>query len=76
MLGLKVTTVGNSEGFILPKEVRDRLGIKKGDTVYLTEGPDRSFRITAHDPDFARQMTAFEEILRQDREVFKELAKR
>jgi putative addiction module antidote len=76
MLAFKVTTVGNSEGFILPREARDRLGVRKGDTVYLTEAPDNSYRLTAHDPNFAVQMAAFEEVMREDRDVLRELAKR
>ncbi len=75
-LAFKVTTVGNSEGFILPKEARDRLGVQKGDTVYLTEAPDNSFRLTAHDPSFAAQMDAFEHVFRRDRDVLRALSKR
>lgn len=76
LMAFKVTTVGNSEGFILPREARDRLGVHKGDTVYLTPAPDNSYRITAHDPKFARQMAAFEEVMREDRNVRRELSKR
>lgn len=39
-ISLKLTTVGNSTGVILPKEVLACLRLKKGDTVYLTESPD------------------------------------
>jgi putative addiction module antidote len=76
MLALKVTTVGNSEGLILPREARDRLGVSKGDPLYLTPAPDNSYRLTAHDPDFAEQMAAFEEVMREDRDVRRELSKR
>ncbi len=75
MIALKLTTVGNSEGFILPREARDRLRVQKGDTVYLTEAPDGSYRMTAHDPDFARQMESFERVMRKDRNVLRALAK-
>jgi bifunctional DNA-binding transcriptional regulator/antitoxin component of YhaV-PrlF toxin-antitoxin module len=34
MYEFKLTTVGSSEGFIVPKEVRDRMGIKKGDACF------------------------------------------
>ena len=34
---LKVTTVGNSTGIILPKELLEKLRISKGDTLYVTE---------------------------------------
>ena len=76
VMAFKVTTIGNSEGFILPREARDRLGVRKGDTVYLTPAPDGSYRITAHDPEFAEQMAAFETVMRRDRNVLRELAKR
>ncbi len=41
MSALKLTQIGNSVGVILPKEVLARLKLEKGDTVYLTENPDR-----------------------------------
>ena len=56
MLKLKVTNVGGCDGFILPKEAVARLGVKRGDTLYLTEAPDSSYRVTPFDPDFERQM--------------------
>lgn len=74
MLTLKVTTVGASAGFILPKEARDRLGVQKGDTVYLTPAPG-GWRITACDPDFAEDMELAEKIRRKYRNALKELAK-
>ena len=52
MLKFKVTTVGASAGFILPKEAMARLKLKKGDLVYLTEAPG-GYRLTPYDPDFA-----------------------
>lgn len=75
MLTFKVTTVGASAGFILTKEAMARLKVKKGDTVYLTEAPDGGYRLTPYDPNFERQMTLAEEIMREDRDVLKALAK-
>jgi putative addiction module antidote len=74
-VALKLTTVGNSVGFIVPREVRERLGVHKGDTVYLTEAPDRSFRLTAHNPDFAEQMAAAREVMEKDKDILAALAK-
>ena len=48
LLAFKVTTVANSEGVILPREARDRLDVKKGDTVFPTEAPDGSYRLTPY----------------------------
>ena len=54
MLSLKVTTIGSSAGVILPKEALAYLKVRKGDTVYLTEAPDGSYRLTPYDPEFER----------------------
>jgi hypothetical protein len=44
--------------------------------VYLTPAPDNSYRLTAHDPEFAEQMAAVERVMREHRNVLRELAKR
>jgi putative addiction module antidote len=75
MLTFKVTTVGSSEGFILNKEAKAKLNVKKGDTLYLTEAPDGALRITPYNPEFERQMLLAESIMNQDREILKVLAK-
>ncbi len=75
MLSFKVTTVGSSAGIILTKEAMARLGVEKGDTLYLTEAPDGSYRLTPYDPEFERQMALAEEVMHDDREVLRVLAK-
>ena len=75
MFAFKVTTVGASAGFILPKEAMARLRVKKGDTVFLTEAPDGSYRLTAYSPEFERQMALAEDIMHDDRDVLRALAK-
>ena len=75
MFTLKVTTVGSSLGFILPKEARELLGVQKGDTLHLTRAPDGGLRITPYDPEFEQEMKLAEQILRDHRDVFRELAK-
>jgi len=75
MLTCKVTTVGSSAGFILNKEAMSKLKVKKGDTVYLTETPDGGYRLTPFNPDFARQMALADEIMHDDRDILRALAK-
>ena len=75
MLSLKVTTVGSSAGFILPKEAMAFLKVQKGDTLYLTEAADGSYRLTPYNPEFERQMSLAEEIMHEDRDVLRALAK-
>jgi putative addiction module antidote len=74
MLSFKVTTVGSSTGFILTKEAMARLGLKKGDTVFLTEAPG-GYRLTPYDPEFERQMKMAEEIMHDDRDILRALSK-
>ena len=75
MFSFKITTVGSSAGLILSKEAMARLKVKKGDTLYLTESPDGGFRLTPYNPDFERQMSLAEDIMHEDREILRQLAK-
>ena len=71
---LKTRAVGNSLGVTLPREVIDRLKIKNGDALYLTESPE-GYRLTPYNPDFARQMNKAEEVMRRYKDALKQLAK-
>ena len=71
---LKITKIGNSAGVILPKELLAILRAGVGDTLHVTEAPD-GIRITAADPDFAAQMEIAEQIMREDRDILRVLAK-
>jgi putative addiction module antidote len=71
---LKLTQIGNSVGVILPKEALARMKLEKGDTIFLTESPD-GYRIVEFDPDFEKQMSLAEEIMKRRRNVLRELAK-
>jgi putative addiction module antidote len=74
MLALKLTKIGNSVGFVLPKEAASRLKIEKGDTLYLTESPG-GYHITPYDPEFESQMQSAEQIMKKRRNVLRALAK-
>ncbi|MQP76500.1 AbrB/MazE/SpoVT family DNA-binding domain-containing protein [Stenotrophomonas sp. MYb238] len=70
---LKITSIGNSSGIILPKELLARLRLEKGDELYALETPD-GIRLTAFDPELAAQMEVAEAIMREDRQVLHKLA--
>ena len=70
----KVTTVGNSVGITLPKEVLAKLRVGKGDSLCLTETPD-GVLLTPYSVEFATIMEAAEIVMREDREVLRALAK-
>lgn len=70
---VKVTTVGNSTGIVLPKELLMKLKIEKGDTLYVTETPD-GVQLTPYDEKFLRVMEAAHEVMRENRDVLRKLA--
>lgn len=70
---LKITTIGNSAGVILPRELLARLRVEKGDELYALETPD-GVRLTTYDPTLARQMEVAEQVMRKDRHVLRKLA--
>ena len=45
---VKITTIGNSVGIVLPKEVLAKLKVEKGDTLYITESPEGGWGINGH----------------------------
>jgi putative addiction module antidote len=74
MTTVKLTTVGNSVGVVLPRELLSRLRVGKGDSLYVVETPG-GIELTAYRPDFAAQMDLAEEIMRENRDALRELAK-
>ena len=70
---LKITTVGNSAGIVLPKELLARLRLGKGDTLFVSELPD-GIKLMPYDPTVAQQMEVAERIMREDKAVLRKLA--
>jgi len=70
---LKVTTVGNSTGVILPKELLEKLRVQRGDELMVLETPD-GITLTPYDPEFSEQMDVAEKIMRKRRNLLKKLA--
>lgn len=73
MTTLKITTIGNSVGVILPKEVLALLNVDKGDTLFVTKTPN-GVEFSAYDEKLARQMEIGRKIMREDRDVLRKLA--
>lgn len=70
---LKLTTVGNSTGVILPKEILEKLRASKGDTIFVTETKD-GIELKPYDPVVADQMEVAERVMRKHRNVLRKLA--
>jgi putative addiction module antidote len=73
MIKVKVTTVGNSAGIVLPKELLEKLRVSKGDTLTVSE-TTRGVELSAYNSDFVEAMDQAEEIMREDRDVLRKLA--
>jgi putative addiction module antidote len=70
---VKITTIGNSVGIVLPKEVLNRLHVEKGDSLYITDSPE-GVLLSPYSAEFARKLDAFEQVMRENRDVLKKLA--
>jgi putative addiction module antidote len=70
---LKLTTIGNSTGVILPKDILEKLRASKGDTIFAIETPN-GIELTAYDAVVARQMEVAERVMRKHRDVLRKLA--
>lgn len=72
---LKIKKIGNSTGVILPRELLTRLGVKQGDTVYVTELSGGDIRLTRYDPEFEETMEIMDDLMDEYRDTLKTLAK-
>lgn len=72
MTVVKLTTVGNSTGIVLPKELLQRLRVHKGDQLFVVETPN-GIELTPYDPEVAAQLDVAEQVMREDRDVLKKL---
>lgn len=70
---VKLTTVGNSTGIILPRELLEKLRVQKGDTLHVLETPN-GIELTSFDPQMAQQMDVAERVMRKRRNLLKKLA--
>jgi putative addiction module antidote len=73
MTTVKITTVGNSAGIVLPREVLDRLHVSRGDVLHVLETPN-GIELTPYNPELAAQLDAAERVMREDRDVLRKLA--
>jgi len=71
---VKLTAIGNSTGVVLPREILDRLRVKRGDMLFVTETPN-GIELAVYDPDFAAQMELAEAVMREDRDALRQLSR-
>ena len=70
---LKITTVGNSAGVVIPKDILERLRVGKGDSLYVIETAN-GIELTPYDPEFAEQIDMALAVMRENRDALRKLA--
>lgn len=71
----KVRRIGNSLGILLPKEALQAMKVGEGATLYLTEAPECSLRVTPERPGFREMMEIAERGMQRYRNALRELAR-
>ena len=73
MTTVKLTTVGNSTGVVLPKEILQRLRVEKGDVLYVLETPG-GIELVPNNPEISSQIEDAKGVMLEDRDVLKKLS--
>jgi putative addiction module antidote len=71
---LKLIPIGNSTGAVFPKELLQELGVGQGDTLFPVRTPN-GIELRRADPGLVEEMELAREIMRERRNVLRELAK-
>ncbi|MDA7455192.1 transcriptional regulator [Planktomarina temperata] len=74
MTTLKITSIGDAAGVLLPKEILTKLQVDKGDVLHVIE-TEHGIELTPYDPEFDVQMAVAEEIMHENRDLLRRLAK-
>ncbi len=72
---IEIKRIGNSDGFILPREVMQRLDLHRGQQMHLVELAGGGFQVLPFDPDFDKTMEIADELMDEYRDTLAALAK-
>jgi antitoxin MazE len=72
---IEIKKIGNSDGVILPRELMQRLDLKRGQQLHVTELAGGGFQALPYDPDFEKTMEIADEIMDEYRDTLAALAK-
>jgi antitoxin component of MazEF toxin-antitoxin module len=72
---IEVKRIGNSDGFILPRDVMQRLEIHRGQQFNLVELPGGGLQLLPYDPDFERTLQTADAVMDEYRDTLATLAK-
>jgi putative addiction module antidote len=72
---IEIKKIGNSDGLLLPRELMQRLDLKRGQQLHVTELAGGGFQALPYDPDFERTMELADEVMDKYRDTLAALAK-
>lgn len=73
MKTIKLRKVGNSYGFTIPKEIKEKYNLKEGEELHIIETED-GFKLTPFDPEFKDWAEAYDRTNQKYKNTLKELA--
>ena len=74
MAALKIISIGNSAGVLLPKELLAKLRVEKDDMLHVIE-TENGIELTPYDSEFDAQMALAEEIMSENDALLRKLAR-
>jgi putative addiction module antidote len=72
---IEIKKIGNSDGLILPRELMQRLDLKRGQQLHIVELAGGGFQVLPYDPDFEKTIEIADEIMDEYRDTLTTLAK-
>jgi len=72
---IEIKKIGNSDGLLLPRELMQRLDLKRGQELHITELAGGGFQAMPYDPDFEKTMEIADQIMDKYKDTLAALAK-
>jgi putative addiction module antidote len=69
---VELIQIGDSVGFVLPKETRARLKVRSGDTLFVIETTN-GVTLTPYDPALGEQLDAARSVMNSRRDALKKM---
>ena len=75
IMKIEVRKIGNSDGLLLRRELMQRLDLKRGQELHITELAGGGFQAMPYDPDFEKTMEIADQVMDKYRDALAALAK-
>jgi putative addiction module antidote len=75
IMKIEIRKIGNSDGLLLPRELIQRLDLKRGQELHITELAGGGFQAMPYDPDFEKTMEIADQVMDKYRDALAALAK-